>query len=162
VSLVDTLAVLPTDHPLRAGLLARLRNLASGLERYQDRATWRWRQVMDKGPRPLAPGSDAPNFLETSCSAMHAYTLSRAVNWGWINPRFRAIADSAFRGVLNTVSPVASGTTARIEGTVQGTDVGGLAYYLGRQQKDNDLHGIGAFLIMHEHMARLPAATAPR
>jgi unsaturated rhamnogalacturonyl hydrolase len=129
--------------------------LALGLERYQDRVTGRWFQVVDKGANP-------DNWVETSCSAMHAYTLSRAARRGWVGPRFKAIADNAFRGVLGTVFSDDGGATARIEGTVQGTEVGGLAYYLGRQQKDNDLHGIGAFLIMHEHMAGLPAATAPR
>jgi len=41
-------------------------------------------------------------------------------------------------------------TTALVVGTVIGTGVGDLAYYLGQARADDDWHGLGAFLIMNE------------
>jgi unsaturated rhamnogalacturonyl hydrolase len=34
----------------------------------------------------------------------------------------------------------------------EGTNVADLAYYFGRKRNVNDFHGLGAFLIMNEHM----------
>jgi len=35
-----------------------------------------------------------------------------------------------------------------------GTDVGDYAYYIARTKAVNDLHGLGAFLIMNEQMIK--------
>ena len=149
MALVEALEVLPVEHPRRAALLAILGKLAAGLETHQDPRTRRWFEVIDKG---AAPG----NWVETSCSAMHAYVIARAVQRGWIGPQHQAAASDAFHGVLETVSWGADGL-AVIEGTVVGTKVGDLAHYLARPRQANDHHGVGAFLIMHEQLARLPA-----
>jgi unsaturated rhamnogalacturonyl hydrolase len=154
VALVDTLAVLPADHPRRAALLSSLRRLVAGLQRHQDRTSWRWFEVMDKGALP-------GNWVETSCSAMHAYVVAQAVAHGWRGPRYQALASNAFQGVLDTVSLDAQGR-ARLEGTVIGTSVGDLAYYLARPRQTNNVHGIGAFLIVHEQLAPVPAGASLR
>jgi len=150
VALVDTLAALPTSHPRRAALLARLRKLAAGLVRHQDRASWRWFEVMDKGALP-------GNWLETSCSAMHAYVLARSVERGWLEAMYRPSANAAYQGVLAMVSR-GTGGLANLEGTVIGTSVGDLAYYLARPRQTNNVHGVGAFLIAHEQRQRSSAA----
>jgi unsaturated rhamnogalacturonyl hydrolase len=46
---------------------------------------------------------------------------------------------------------------AVIKGIVVGTGVGDLAHYLARPRQANNPHGVGAFLVMHEQLARLPA-----
>jgi unsaturated rhamnogalacturonyl hydrolase len=146
VALVDTLAALPAAHPRRAALLERLRKLAAGLARHQDRASRRWFQVLDKGAL-------AGNWVETSCSAMHAYVLAEAVARGWLGGRYRALAGNAFQGVMATVALDGEGR-ARLGGTAIGTSVGDLAYYLARPRQPNNVHGIGAFLLLHERHAR--------
>jgi len=156
VALVDTLAALPADHPRRAALLDRLRRLATGLARHQDRASWRWFEVMDPPGAPL-PG----NWVETSCSAMHAYVLARGVQRGWLGPHHQAPASQGFQGVLDTVALGADGL-AVLEGTVIGTSVGDRAYYLARPRQTNNVHGVGAFLLLHEQLARVPAGTSLR
>lgn len=147
VALVNTLDVLPARHWRRAGLLSRLRKLVAGLARHQDPVSGRWFEVMDRGAHP-------GNWVETSCSAMHAYVLSRAVQRGWIAATYQGPADKAYRGVLNMVSRGSDGL-ARLEGTVIGTSVGDLAYYLARPRQTDNIHGIGAFLLMHEQFARV-------
>jgi unsaturated rhamnogalacturonyl hydrolase len=142
MALVETLEVLPVDHPRRAGLLAILGKLVAGLDRHQDPRTGRWFEVIDQG---AVPG----NWVETSCSAMHAYVIARAVQRGWVGPEHQTAARQGFQGVLATVSLGADGLAA-IEGTVVGTKVGDLAYYLARPRQTNNRHGLGAFLILHE------------
>lgn len=148
---VGVLDALPADHPQRARLLTIVRNLAAGLKRYQDPATGRWFQVVDKG-------TEAGNWTETSCSAMFAYALSRAAEKGYVDPGYTAVADRAYKGVLARLSLGSDGLT-NLTGISVGTNVGGYAYYVGRTQATNDLHGLGAFLIMNEQFLRTEGRT---
>jgi len=53
--------------------------------------------------------------------------------------------------VLTKISLGTDGLTNLID-ICEGTNVADLAYYLGRKRNVNDFHGLGAFLIMNEHM----------
>ena len=53
--IVDVLEYLPAKDPERPALRAILRNLADGLERFQDRKTGLWYQVIDVKGGPLPP-----------------------------------------------------------------------------------------------------------
>ena len=143
---VNVLDAIPADHPQRARLLTILRNLAAGYERYQDPATGRWFQVVDKGDR-------SGDWTETSCSSMYAFTLSRAVEQGYIDPHYKAVADRGYQGVLKKISLGGDGRTNLTDISV-GTNVGDYSYYVGRERATNDLHGLGAFLIMNEQFVR--------
>jgi unsaturated rhamnogalacturonyl hydrolase len=143
---VTVLDAVPADTPRRAQLLAILRNLAAGLERYQDPASGRWFQVMDKGSR-------ADNWTETSCSSMFAYALSRAAQQGYVDAHYAAVAQRAYQGVLARISLGADGLT-NLTGISIGTNVGDYAYYVGRPRATNDLHGLGSFLIMNEQLEK--------
>jgi unsaturated rhamnogalacturonyl hydrolase len=132
------------EHPRRPDLLSILQRLVAGLERYQDRDSGLWFQVMDKGEMP-------GNWTETSCSAMHTYVISRAVERGYVPARYAAAAARGYQGVLSRVSLDAEGRTD-LDGTCVGTGVGDLASYLARPRLRNDLHGLGAFLLMYEQV----------
>ena len=149
VALVEVLELLPTSHTSRAELLERLNRFATGIVRYQDGATGRWFEVVDKG-------NLADNWLETSCSAMFAYVLGRGIERGFIPASFHDAAARGYQGVLNTISKGTDGRTNLVE-TVIGTGVGDLAYYLARPRLTNDWHGLGAFMIMHEQFNKRPA-----
>ncbi|MER6567314.1 glycoside hydrolase family 88 protein [Streptomyces sp. NPDC001093] len=144
MALVNVLDAIPADQPRRPQLLGTLRTLASALEKYQDPASGRWFQVMDKGSRP-------DNWTETSCSSMFAYALSRGVRQGYLDPHFDAVARRGYQGVLARLSVGADGRTNLADISV-GTDVGDYAYYVGRTRATNDFHGLGAFLIMNEQL----------
>lgn len=144
MALVDVLDAIPADQPRRPELLGILRKLAGGLETYQDPATGRWFQVMDRGDR-------SGNWTETSCSSMFAYALARGVRQGYLDPRFTAVARRAYQGVLARLSVGADGRT-QLAGISVGTNVGDYAYYVGRTRATNDFHGLGAFLIMNEQL----------
>ncbi|MER5545531.1 glycoside hydrolase family 88 protein [Streptomyces sp. NPDC002589] len=144
MALTDVLGAIPANQPRRPQLLGIFRTLASALEKYQDPASGRWFQVMDKGARP-------DNWTETSCSSMFAYALDRGAQQGYLDPRFRAVARHGYQGVLARLSVGSDGRTNLADISV-GTNVGDYAYYVGRTRAVNDFHGLGAFLIMNEQL----------
>ncbi|MGY6021453.1 glycoside hydrolase family 88/105 protein [Streptomyces spinosirectus] len=144
MAIVNVLDAIPANHPRRPQLLSIFRKLAAGLEKYQDPATGRWFQVMDKGGR-------SDNWTETSCSSMFTYALSRGVRQGYLDPRYEAVARRGYQGVLAKLSVGPDGRT-ELAGISIGTNVGDYAYYVARTRATNDFHGLGAFLIMNEQL----------
>jgi len=143
MTLIDTLDMLPANHPKRAELIAILRELVRGLAKYQDSKTGLWYQVVDKG-------SDPGNWLETSSSSMYSYVISMAVKKGYVDRSYEAVAKKGYRGVLTKISLDADGL-ANLADICEGTNVGDLAFYFARKRNINDFHGLGAFLIMNEY-----------
>ncbi|MEU6552159.1 glycoside hydrolase family 88 protein [Streptomyces sp. NPDC046915] len=144
MAITDVLDAIPANHPRRAQLLSIFRRLAAGLEKYQDPATGRWFQVIDKGGRE-------DNWTETSCSSMFTYALSRGAERGYIDPHYAAVARRGYEGVLAKLSVGADGRTELADISI-GTNVGDYAYYVARTRDTNDFHGLGAFLIMNEQL----------
>jgi unsaturated rhamnogalacturonyl hydrolase len=141
MALVHALEHLRT-HAQHAQLLSILAALASGLERFQDSESGRWFQVMDRSDL-------AANWTETSCSSMHALILLRALDLGYLPARYWGAAQRAVQGVLNRVFVAADGAV-QVAGISAGTSVGTIDFYLRRPMVTNDLHGRGAFLLLHE------------
>ncbi|MFF4211729.1 glycoside hydrolase family 105 protein [Streptomyces sp. NPDC001796] len=144
MAIVDVLDAIPANQPRRPRLVSIFRKLAAGLEKYQDPATGRWFQVMDKGSRP-------DDWTETSCSSMFTYALSRGARQGYIDPHYAAVARRGYQGVLAKLSVGSDGRTNLADISI-GTNVGDYAYYVGRTRATNDFHGLGAFLIMNEQL----------
>lgn len=142
MTIVDTLDVLPHTHPGRAQLIDILQELVVGLAYYQDHQTGLWYQVIDK---PDLAG----NWTETSSSSMFTYVIDVAVKRGYISKSYRQVAAKGYKGVLSRLSLGPDGMT-NLAGICVGTDVGDLAWYLARPRATNDLHGLGAFLLMNE------------
>ncbi|MER6912031.1 glycoside hydrolase family 88 protein [Streptomyces sp. NPDC000594] len=145
MAVVDVLDAVPGGHPRRERLLTLLRDLAAGIERYQDPATGRWFQVVDQGGR-------SDNWTETSCSSMFTFALFRAARQGYVDARYETVARRGYQGVLAKLSLGADGRT-RLADISIGTNVGDYAYYVQRERRTDDLHGLGAFLIMNEQLA---------
>jgi unsaturated rhamnogalacturonyl hydrolase len=142
MAVTNVLDAIPANHPRRPGLLDIFRKLAAGLEKYQDPATGRWFQVIDKGDR-------SDNWTETSCSSMFTYALSRGAQQGYLDPHYAKVAQRGYEGVLAKLSVGSDGRTSLADISV-GTNVGDYAYYVGRTQATNDFHGLGAFLFFAE------------
>lgn len=146
MALIEVLEILPHNHSQRADLIKLVRQLASAYEKYQDPATGLWYQVVDQATTP-------GNWLETSSSCMYTYTLSRAIERGYIAKRFTKVASKGYAGVLTQLSRDEDGL-AHIANICEGTNVGNLAFYLARPRSTDDFHGIGAFLIMNEQLRK--------
>jgi unsaturated rhamnogalacturonyl hydrolase len=138
--------VLPATHPRRQALIDVIRHLAVGYQRFQDPATGRWWQVVDRG-------STSGNWLETSASAMYTFMLSRGVERGYLDPSYKDVASKGYQGVLGKIS-LGSDNRTNLRDISEGTNVGDLNYYFGRKRNTNDFHGLGAFLIMNEQLMR--------
>ncbi len=122
-------------------LLVLFRRHASGIARYQDRATGLWHQVLDK----------RDSYLETSASAMFVYAIAYGVNKGYLAPSYADVARRGWRGVMSKIH-----ADGQIEGTSAGTGVSDkLADYYQRPQPLNDPHGIGPVLLAGREMLRL-------
>jgi len=132
VTLVETLSAMPENDRLRPKLLAILRKQIDGLKKVQA-PDGMWRQVLDKPQL----------WEETSCTAMFAYGIARAVNRGWIDPSNMAVARLAFAGIAKNVT--ADGV---VKGTCAGTNIGQtLDFYMNRPHPDDDLHGRGPTML---------------
>lgn len=146
MALIEVLEILPHHHARRKDLIALVQQLTRAYAQYQDAATGRWFQIVDKS---LTDG----NWLETSSSSMYVYTISKAVERGYIAKSFSSTACKGYQGVLSQLLLDSDGA-AHIANICEGTNVGDLDYYLQRQRKTDDFHGLGAFLIMNEEMRR--------
>jgi unsaturated rhamnogalacturonyl hydrolase len=132
VAMVEDLSAMPENDPLRPQVLAILRKQIDGLKKVQA-PDGMWRQVLD---HPESWG-------ETSCTAMFAYGIARAVNRGWIDATNMVVARRAFAGIAKRVTP-----NGEVRGTCQGTNIGTtLAYYLDRRRPKNDPHGRGPVML---------------
>lgn len=147
MALVDVLDIIPKDHPRRDELVGLVRQLVKAHAKYQDPETGLWFEVVDRGDVP-------DNWLETSSSSMYTYTISRAVDRGYVSRDYEKYAEKGYRGVLASITRNPDGTIA-MPNICEGTNVGDLAFYLGRARHTNDLHGLGAFIIMNEQMRRI-------
>lgn len=137
---IDLLDRLPANFPQRDTLLSLLRRQINGIVRYQD-GSGLWHQLLDK------PDS----YLETSCSAMFTYAISHAVNEGYIDSGFAAVARSGRDGVASRIR-----SDGLIEGVCVGTGVSDdLGYYYDRPTPLNDVHGIGTVLLAGAEVLQL-------
>jgi len=144
---IEVLEGLPATHPNRQAVITILQGLIEGVTKLQDPATGRWFQVIDKA---TAPG----NWLETSCTSMLSYSISRAVQRGYVpEGTYASVAAKAFQGAMQKITLDAGGMT-NVADICIGTSVGDLAYYLARTRATNDFHGLGAFLIMYEQLTQ--------
>jgi unsaturated rhamnogalacturonyl hydrolase len=140
MAVVDVLEVLPPQHPSRRQLIDIIRNIALGLERYQDPDTGLWSQVVDK---PGAPG----NYLETSGSAMFVYALAKASRSGDIPGVYHKVAEKGWEGVKSRVVFNADGTFT-VKGAVGGMGVlNNYAAYVAVKTVDNSPQGIAAVVL---------------
>ena len=132
VTLVETISAMDDNDPLKAQLIDILRKQIDGLKKVQS-ADGMWHQVLD---HPEV-------WEETSCTAMFAYGIARAVNKGWIDASNMDVARRAFDGIAKKVGPDGS-----IADTCHGTNIGGtLDFYINRPHDGDDPHGWGPVML---------------
>jgi len=129
---VELLDYLPEKHPQRKTLLSLLEKHILGIIQYQGKSGL-WHQLIDK----------IDSYEETSCSAMFTYAIARAVNKGYIKPRYASIAHAGWEGICSKIR-----SDGQIEGVCTGTVVReDLTYYYNRPTPINDIHGTGIILL---------------
>ncbi|PWT93102.1 MAG: glycosyl hydrolase [Acidobacteria bacterium] len=147
MAMVDTLEILPKTHPKRSQIVGKLQLLIGALANYQETNSGRWYQVVDKG-------TVTGNWLETSCSAMYTYAISRSIKKGYVDgATYQSFANKGFQGTLAKISIGSDGLT-NLTDISDGSGVGDLNYYLARPKVTNSFNGLGAFLLMYEQMVK--------
>ncbi|MFD2569174.1 glycoside hydrolase family 105 protein [Spirosoma soli] len=130
---VELLDVLPENHPGRAAILDLLRAHAKGLAACQSGSGF-WHQLLDRND----------SYLETSATAIYAYSIARAINRGWL--------DGLAYAPMTMLAWNAVSTKVNAEGQVEGTCVGtGMAFdpafYYHRPINVFAAHGYGPVLL---------------
>lgn len=81
-----------------------------------------------------------------SCSCLYAAALARAARTGLMSAEAIDAAKRAFDGVVDSLKW--QGEDIQIGHVCIGTGVGNYQFYCDRPCVTNDLHGVGAFLLM--------------
>ena len=146
MAVVDILDFVPKNHPQRAELIAIIKGLADTLPKYQDKDGL-WYQVVDQ---PTREG----NYAEASASSMFMYAIAKAVNKGYLAPKYKAIALKAFDGITAKLIKTNADGTLSLTHCCAVAGLGGnpyrdgsYEYYIHEKVRDNDAKATGPFIM---------------
>jgi unsaturated rhamnogalacturonyl hydrolase len=156
MALVDVLDYIPTTHPRRSELTTILQRLIPAVVKYQDPTDGCWYQVTD---RITGKG----NYREASGSCMFVYAIVKGVRKGYLNPSFMINAQKAYKGILKNFISTDSQGLIHLEKTVSVSGLGGnpyrdgsYEYYLSEKIRQDDLKGVGPFIMASVEMETYP------
>ncbi len=153
MAMVDVLDFFPTNHPARPEIVARLQKLCAGVVRHQDPASGLWYQIVDQGGRP-------GNYLEATASSMFVYTLAKGINHGYLTRDSLPAVLRGYRGIVERLikadsrGQISLAQCCSVAGLGYGRD-GSYEYYLKEPVVDNDLKGVGPFILSGIELQRL-------
>lgn len=146
MALVDALDYIPENHPGRADMMGWIQGLAETLPKYQDK-NGLWYQVIDQ---PKREG----NFPEASVTSQCMYAYAKAVNKGYIDKKYRAVAEKAFKGLNDKLMRENADGTLTLTRCCQVGGLGGnpyrdgsFEYYIGEKMRDNDAKATGPYIM---------------
>jgi unsaturated rhamnogalacturonyl hydrolase len=151
-ALVDVLDWFPRDHPQRAALVAALNRNIAAILKVQDPASGLWWQVTTHANQP-------GNYFEASASCMFTYAIAKGVRMGYLPQSDQPSATRAWAGVRRQFITTNPDGTLTLHGTVKVGGLGGTPYrsgtfdyYVHEPVVDQDLKGVGAFLLAGSEM----------
>jgi unsaturated rhamnogalacturonyl hydrolase len=141
---VDVLDFLPKNHPGRADIIALIKKTSDGIVKHQNAASGLWWQVLDQG------GKEG-NYLEATASTMFVYSMAKAVNNGYLSRDYLPAILKGYNGIVTKLirtdgSKVYLTQCCSVAGLGYGRD-GSYAYYLKEPIVENDLKGVGPFIL---------------
>lgn len=158
MALVDVLDYIPASHPRRGEVVAILQRLMPAVVKYQDQKEGTWYQVTD---RMGSPG----NYLEASGTAMFVYALAKGVRLGYLPVPMLSYARKGYAGMLKNFISTDSKGLIHLEKTVSVSGLGGTPYrdgsyeyYLSEPLRQDDLKGVGPFIMASVEMEIAGAA----
>jgi unsaturated rhamnogalacturonyl hydrolase len=147
MAIVDVLDFLPEEQAGREQLIDILRRMAVILTEIQDPATGGWYQVLDRS-------GEEGNYIETSCTAMFAYSIFKGVRMGYLDAEYLATAQKAYQGLLDNFIVTAPDGLVSMKNICGVAGLGGdpyrdgsYEYYIGEIIRDNDPKGVGPFIM---------------
>jgi len=116
------------------------------IERYQDKKTGLWYQVLDRS-------GDRGNYLESSVSAMFIYSLYKGIRLGVVPATYMTVADKGFEGFMKRFIKVGKKGVVSITDCCAVAGLGGknmrdgsYDYYINELIRDNDPKAVGPFI----------------
>jgi len=145
MALVDTLDYFPAEHPARPEIIAMLQKVCAGVARYQDAGSGLWYQVTDQGSRK-------GNYLEATGSSMFVYTLAKGINHGYLSRDYLPLLLKGYTGLVEKLIKVDKTGQVTLTQCCSGAGLGygrdgTYEYYLSEPIVDNDLKGVGPFIL---------------
>ncbi|HOM41462.1 MAG TPA: glycoside hydrolase family 88 protein [Bacteroidales bacterium] len=147
MAVMDILEALPPNHPGRGDLMQILQNTCEALLKVRDPKTGLWYQVLNMGGRE-------GNYLEASGSAMYIYVFARSARLGFIDGKFRKIAEDAFNDFLKEFVTVDEKGMVTVHNICGACGLGGnpyrdgsYEYYISEKRVDNDPKGVAPFIL---------------
>lgn len=147
MALVDVLDYLPQSYPRRAELITILQRTIPPILKYQDPQSGCWYQVTDRM-------GDKGNYLEASGTGMFVYATAKGVRMGYLPATLLASARKGYDGMLKNFISTDSKGLIHLEKTVLVGGLGGnpyrdgsYEYYLSEPLRQDDLKGIGPFIM---------------
>lgn len=145
VAVLNDLDFINEDIKGYENMVSLVKNLLHSLCQFQS-DDGRWYQVVNK---INAPG----NWLENSCSCLYVAALCKAVRKEILDSCYLEHARKGYYGVINSIT--FDDQDIQIGNVCIGTGVGNYQYYIDRPVSVNDLHGVGAFLLMCSEMQQV-------
>lgn len=127
-------------------------SLMESMHRYQDESGM-WYQVVDMAGR-------APNYLETSGSAIMAYSYLKGARLGFLEPEYAEYGKKAFEGICDRYLKLTD-NELHLGGIVLVGGLGGkqnrsgsFDYYMSEPVVEDDAKGVGPFLLAYCELLR--------
>lgn len=141
MAITELLTLLPQDHKDRPEIMKLYRKHVQGLAALQS-GTGFWHQLLDK----------QDTYLETSCTAIFTYSITRGINEGWLDyEAFGPMVLLAWEALSTQITP-----EGRITGTCVGTGMGfDPAFYYYRPVNQFAAHSYGPLLLAGAEMIKL-------
>ena len=146
VAILDILSFMPMDHPKREKLIEIEKAVLASVMKYRDEERHMWYQVVNKGSEP-------GNWIETSCSCLFTAAIAKAVYMNILDNSYLAYVNECFESIYESVDK--AGKDILVNNVCVGTGVCDYKKYISRPTSENDLHGVGAFLLMCAEVARI-------
>jgi unsaturated rhamnogalacturonyl hydrolase len=147
MAIVDILDYFPETHPDREKMIRILNNQIDALLKVADSTTGLWYQVLDLGGRE-------GNYIEASGSCMYTYAMAKAANKGYIDAKYKTIANQKFDAIIkHLITKDAEGNLV-LKNVCGGCGLGGnpyrdgsYNYYITEKVVPNDSKGVAPFIL---------------
>lgn len=141
MALSDALNAIPKKSKYREPLRKAFIHYVEAVAPLQNQESGHWYQLMTLPAEPK-------NFLESSATAMFAYTITMGLKMGILDPKkYGPVAERSYNGIIkNSLRDAGNGyqVPSRVSG---GTCVGDENYYMGRKITEGTGFGYGAFIM---------------
>lgn len=143
VAVLDIIEFLDKSHPSYKRLKQISSDLLTNLKKYQDQKSGMWFEIVDK-----IDYSD--NWIESSGTNLFIYSYAKAIRLGLLSKNdFEDVLKKAYKGMVESLYFDDEGHIV-VDNVCIGTNIedGSYEHYINREKIKNDLHGVGAFVLM--------------